>query len=97
MCNDPFPAPPYTELPFDQIVNFLKMAKINTLKMHKSLKELIKTSHPEWLSSSGSGDENKSHQFNKFIRTEPAEVGEATTGCWEGFDPKKVTLPAAQQ
>ena len=58
LFNDPFPSPPYTELPFDQTMNFLKMAKINPLELHRSLKELLKTSHPEWLSSSGSGDEN---------------------------------------
>ena len=54
LFNDPYPAPPYTNLPFEQVVTFLKMAKINTLELQSSIKEMLKSSHPDWLSTSGS-------------------------------------------
>ena len=50
--NDPYPAPPYDKLPFEQVVNFLKFAQINTLELHNSIRELLEAHHPEWLSDS---------------------------------------------
>ena len=57
LFNDPYPAPPYDNLPFEQIVNFLKMAKVNTVELHSSIKEMLKTTNPDWLSSSESDGE----------------------------------------
>ena len=56
--NDPYPAPPYTNLQFEQIVNFLKFAKINTIELHSSVREMLRKSRPEWVSSSESEAEN---------------------------------------
>ena len=50
--NDPYPAPPYDNLQFEQVVNFLKFAKINTLELFSSIRELLEARHPEWLSDS---------------------------------------------
>ena len=58
LFNDPFPVPPYTDLPFEADVDFLRMARINTLELHSSIKEMLKSSNPDWLSSAGSEDEN---------------------------------------
>ena len=58
LFNDPYPQPPYDNLPLEQVLNFLRMAKINTLELPSSIKEMLKVNHPEWLGSSGSEDEN---------------------------------------
>ena len=58
LFNDPYPAPPYTDLPFEAVVDFLKMANVNTLELHSSIKEMLKSTNPDWLSSAGSGDDD---------------------------------------
>ena len=58
LFGDPYPAPPYTDLPFEAVVDFLRMANVNTLQLNSSIKDMLKSSNPDWLSSSGSGDEN---------------------------------------
>ena len=58
LFNDPYPAPPYTALPFEAVVDFLKMANVNTLELHSSIKEMLKSTNPDWLSSAGSGDDD---------------------------------------
>ena len=56
LFNDPYPQPPYTNLSFEQVVNFLKMAKINTHELHSNIKEMLKAHHPDWLSQSDTED-----------------------------------------
>ena len=50
--DDPYPAPPYDSLPLEQVLNFLKCAKINTLELHSSIQEMLKANNPELLSDS---------------------------------------------